>query len=213
MGVLEAIGGFFSGVAGTVGDLAGKAWSAIKSVYLFAAGVFDFVGGAWDWMVNGLGWLGDNLIGGLARLLHLLEWLVLHAIPEGLQWAIASAIRWAKERLHSAVSWLEGLIHTLGKWALGQIRRVWHELTSSIRHVWQTLTRAWDFIETVGRRAVDLVLHPEKLVKWILAALVLPLLRYLLERSSSVIAWLFRSFRGEAVAFAHVLEDVLSKVI
>lgn len=213
MGILEAIGGFFSGAAGTISDLAGKAWQAIKSVYLFAAGVFDLVGGAWDWMVNGIGWLGDNLIGGLARILHLLEWLALHAIPEGLSWAITSAVRWAKARLSAAEHFLEGLVRTLGRWTLGELRRLWRDLTADLRAVWHTLTSVWNFIEHTARRAVALVLHPERLVQWILASLVLPLLRFMLEASAPILTWLFKRFRAEAVAFAHTLEDVLAKVI
>lgn len=213
MGILEAIGGLFGGAVSGVVDLARKAWDAAKSIYLFASGVFDLVGGAWDWMVNGLGWLGDNLIGSLARLLHLLEWLALHAIPEGLTWAISHAEHWAAGAIHTLGRFLEGLVHTIAHWTLGELRRLWSALTAEARRIWHTLTSVWNWIERTARHAVNLVLHPEALARWILASLVLPLLRFMIEASAPILAWLFKAFRREAVAFAHTLEDVIAKVI
>lgn len=213
MFILEAVEAGWGLVSGGVSDLVAKAKAAVRSVLIFASTVFGLVGGAWDWMVNGIGWLGNNLIGALARLLHLLEWLALHAIPEGLQWVLGRATHLAAVALHSARSFLEGLVHSIGHWALHELTRLWRFATGELKRAWHTIATVWNFIEHTARRAVDLVEHPDKLVHWILASLVLPLIRFLLEASAPLLVILFKAFKREAVAFAHTLEDVLAKVI
>lgn len=213
MGILNAIGGLFSGAVKSVEDLASKAWDAVKSVFLFTAGIFDLVGGAWQWMVNGIGWLGDNLIGAAARVLHLLEWLALQALPEGLHWALTKAVGWARTLVHDARTFLEHLIHGLIGWLHGLINTLRKWATDAFRYVWNTLSQAWHFIETAGKRVADLVLHPEKLVKWILAALIWPLVEWMIKESAALIVWLAKRATGVMHDLAHTLEDALSKIV
>lgn len=213
MGFIEAVGGWFVGAAKTVAGGAEAVYGAIKSVYSFSTGIFDAVKGAWAWVVNGLKWLGDTAVGALARVLHLLEWLALHAIPEGLAWVVGTVERWATGVIHLAEHVLKVIIGAVRK----ALEAALHQLESWARAAVKWLTKiageAWQFVETTGKRVADLVLHPDKLAAWLVGALVLPLLRFLIESSAGVIAWLLRAFVREAGAFAKTLEDVLSKVV
>lgn len=213
MGFLEAVGGFFTGAAETIAGGAKAVYNAAKSVYLFASEVFDRVGGAWDWMLNGLSWIGDNLVGLAARVWHLLEWLALHALPEGLSWAFTQAARFARRAVHVAQTFLEGLVHAVAHWVLGELRRLWHWIEGEARRIWHTLAEAWNFVETVGKRTADLVLHPDKLVAWIIGALVLPLVRWLISFSAPIVVWLVKRAVSLMPQIAHTIEDALAKLI
>jgi hypothetical protein len=211
--VLEAIEAGWHYVSGGVRDVIGKVKAAVRSVLIFASTVFDLVGGAWDWMVNGIGWLGNNLVGAIARLLHLLEWLALHAIPEGLSWVFNKAVGWAKRAVHDARRFLEGALHQLASWAAGELHKLTHWVTSEAARIWRTLTSVWNFIEHTAKRAIDLVLHPDKLAAWVAGAIVLPVLKWLISSSAGVIVWLARRAISLMPELAHTLEDALAKLI
>jgi hypothetical protein len=213
VGVLEAVGGLISSGWNTLKGAGEVVWTAVKSVYNFAAGIFSLVGAAWDWMVNGVGWLGDNLIGAAARILHTLEWVTLHMIPRAVAWAIGKAVRWAEHAvktlehyllgaLRAAEHWLLGALHTLEHWAKGAINQLWHP----VRDLWNWFTK-------LARHAVDLVLHPDRLAAWLVGALVLPLLKWLLARSAPIIVWLVKGAAGLLPTLARTLEDALAKLI
>lgn len=213
MGLLRAIGGLFSSAGHAIAGVAHSAWQGIKSVFHFAAGVFNLVGGAWSWMLNGISWLGDTLIGALARLLHLLEWIALHAIPEGLSWAFKKAIAWARVAVKDVERALSTLIRSVLHFLLGVIRSVEHWVKGALRSVWHTLSAAWNWIENAGRKLYDLVMHPERLAAWLGGHVLVPLLKWLLGNGAALIVWLFRVAAREAPEVAHVVEDALAKLI
>lgn len=213
MGFLKAVGGFFTGAASAIAGGASAVFDAVKALYHLAVGVFDLVGGAWDWMVNGLGWLGNNLIGGMARLLHLLEWVALHAIPEGLAWAFHQGVRFARKAVHDALTFALAALHTVEHWTVGQLAHLWHWATSETRRLWGVVTSVWNWIERTARHAVNLVLHPDRLAAWILGSLVLPLARFAIESSAPIIVWAFKRASTLMPALAHTLEDALAKLI
>lgn len=213
MGLLRAIGGLFSSAGHAIAGLAHAAWQGVKSVFHFAATVFDFVGGAWSWMVNGLGWLGDNLIGGLARLLHLLEWLALHAIPEGLAWVFKKAIGWAKAAIHTLGHELTLALRTVTRFLTGLIRTVEHWAKRAVGLVWHTLAGVFNWVERVGKKVADLVLHPERLAAWLGGHVVIPVIRWALSSSAFIIVWLFKSALRMLPTLAHTLEEALEKLL
>lgn len=213
MAILEALASVFGAAVHGIADLAAKVWNAIRSVYVFASTVFDLVGTAWDWMINGLGWLGDNIVGLAARVWHLVEHVALVIIPNAVRWALGHAIKWAaaavaeaKHLLNVAINearrFLHGLINELRSWAV-----------TAFHFVLGLAHAAGHWISTAGAFLWRVVSRPERLVQWILGALVLPLLRFLIEASAPILALLFRAFRREAVAFAHTLEDVLHRLL
>lgn len=213
MGLLETVAGWFSSAGNAIAGVANSAYKAVKGVFAFASGIFHDVGGAWDWMVNGLGWLGDNVIGGFARVLHLLEWLALHAIPEGLSWVYTKLYSWARAAIHAAEHALtvaldavhrvlDTAIHALENWA-----------RSAVKWIEGLLLPLWHWVENTAKRAVDLVLHPERLVAWILADLVLPLVKWLIQQSAPIIVWMAKAARSVLPELAHTIEDALEKLV
>lgn len=213
MGLLHIIGGLFSSAGRAIAGVASSAWQGIKSVFHFAAGVFDLVGGAWDWMLNGVTWLGDNLVGALARLLHLLEWLALHAIPEGLSWVFREGVRWARAAVHAARHAVEVALHTAVRFLHLAIRTVEHWARSAVRLIWHTLSSVWNWIETAGRKLWEVVMHPARLAAWLGGHVIDPLIRWLISNGAALVVFLVRLMAREAGAIAGTIEDALAKLI
>jgi hypothetical protein len=213
VGVLEAIGGLFGSVAGGIADLAKKVWEGVRAVYNFAATVFDLVGGA-DHVVAQPGQAVHHEVpGAAARVLHLLEWVTLHMIPRAVAFAISHAIGWARGAVHEAKHWLEGRINEVGSWARRELHKLLADLRAGFRAIWKPLADAWSWVEHTGKAIAHLLAKPERLAAWLVGALVLPLLQFLIRSSAGILALLFRAFRREAGEFAHTLEAVLAKLI
>jgi phage-related protein len=210
IGALNAVWG---AITGGVSAVVGAAKEAVEAVFRFAAGVFDLVSGAWDWMVNGIGWLGDNLIGALARLLHLAEWILGTVIPHAFSTAFNDAVRWATGAIHTAGNALKHAFTTALHVAEGAINTVLHGLGQAFSWAKHQIVGAVNWIENAGKRVADLVLHPDKIVRWILAALILPLVRFFIEQSAWLVLWLLKAFTRESAAFGAMLESVLVKLL
>jgi hypothetical protein len=211
--ILKALGAFFGGGVKLVEDLAEKTWGAVRSVFLFASGIFGAVGEAWDWMVNGLDWLGEQLISALTASWHLLEWLTLHAIPEALRWAVGLAEHEAAVALHLAREAFDATLGAAVKWARHELDALTSWVTSEARRIWATLSTAWNWIETTGKKVGELWLHPERLADWLVASLVIPLLKFLISTAGAVIVWLFKRAATLMPELASTIEDALHDLI
>lgn len=213
MSIFETVAGWFEGAVNGVADLAKRAWGAIHTVFHVFGRLAALLGEAWDWMVNGIEWLGSQTAE-LAESVSAAIWHILtHVIPEAAFWALRRAVGWVRKEAGRIEQWAKGLFHTVITWAARQLHHVWGWITGAIRVVTRDIREAWDWIINKGRRAVDLVMHPDRLVTWILGHLVLPLILWIVRSSAPILVWLLRGFRSHANDFLHTMEDILHALI
>jgi hypothetical protein len=213
VGILEAVGSLFTKAAGAVTGVAEAAWSGVKALYTFATSIFDKVSDGWNWMVNGLGWIGSNLLGWAAVVYNLLKWAVEKGIPGAAEWAYNHSVVWATNELKKARKWAEHTIAAVRKWLEG----LWSDLKrytiGAIKDVWDTLAQAWNWIEKSGKAAVSLIEHPEHLAEILVEHIAWPLLLWLTRRSATFMLWLGRTLIANTAELASILEDALDKII
>lgn len=206
----NGIAGFFTGAATAVGK-----WikDAILAVFHFFLSIVDHVGGAWDWMVNGVEWFGTQVGDWAGEAYKVLAHLLGVVVPNAIAKAISDSVRWAT----GAIDWLhKHVIHPIAVFAHNALRwaeRAVHDVRSFIEGVWREVKRIAAFVWHEVTKAVDIVLHPKKLLHWIvhgldvalvwtLAHLLLPVFVAILKASATL-------FHEVAV----LTEDALSELL
>jgi phage-related protein len=211
--IFDKVAGFFSSAFHTVGDLASKVFNAIRSVWGFLVHIGGILSGAWDWMVNGVTWFTSQASNWAAAVFTTTWNTLTHVIPGAARWAFSQATRWAAGAIHTLGGFLKGLVKNVISWA----RRELHALSRTAKHwvsdviKWVTGPIRW--VLNVGRHIANLVLHPKALVQWFLGALIVPLIMWFLRSSAPVLVWMIRSVASRESELAHIIEDVLSRVI
>ena len=71
----------------------------------------------------------------------------------------------------------------------------------------------FNWVERIGKRAADLVLHPERLAAWLGGHVVAPLIKWLVSNSAGLIVWLFRRALQLTPTLAHTVEEALEKLV
>lgn len=197
-----AIAGFFSGAGSTVGRLISD---AIQAVFDFLIRIIDAVGGAWDWMGNGVEWFTRQLEHWAGAVFDTLAHILGTVIPNAISKAFHDATRWAAH----AIDWLhkhvirpiDRFLHDVWRW----IQRRVHDIERFANHTWRELSKILDWFWRAARHAVDLVLHPGRLLVWLLEAVTVTFLWAALHVLIPIAAAVLRNSRQLA---AHVLPDL-----
>lgn len=213
--------GIFDDIDNATSDALSFVLSPIRSllrkgarvVASWALGIFHLVGGAWDGMVSGawslLGGLESftgSVINGIGRLVHVY-------LPELLHWAARNINR--VEGLATgffATLWREvGRAETLAAEALSSgLRWVEHNLIDPL--IGRVLAIEHDIASVIGP-AVDLLLHPGRLVatvgEWVLSH-VLDTLDAL---GGPILRWVRRSAVHDAKTVAQEIEHLIASVL
>jgi hypothetical protein len=143
----------------------------------------------------------------------MLRWAVVVAIPRAIRTAVnyahtlASQLFANAEKLwNRAVAGVESLardlVNTARRWA-----------KSLIDWVYARVTIGLDWINRLGNRIADIVLHPDKLVAWILPALWGPLWRFIEARGVAIGRWVLRKSLVTVVSGAGMIESWLAKIL
>jgi phage-related protein len=213
MGLLEAVGSLISGAAGDIKGLINGVWQGVKSVYSFIVTITDLVGDAWDWMVNGLSWLGTNILDWAGVVYNLIRWIIVHGLPDAAAYVYTKAVLWAKAAVKDVERALTGLVHTVEHALSSVISDLKRYTIDAVRDVWRTLTDAWNWIEKTGKAAVNLVEHPALLVEHIIAGASEALLKWLLSQLVRLTVWVWKTTISLLGDIAPIVEDALTKVI
>lgn len=213
MSLFSDLSGWFSGAVNGVADLATRAWGAIRTVWHVFGQITLLVSGAWNWMVNGVGWLGDQIGGFCAAVYGAVRHILLEAIPEAAGWALKRAVGWARALAADVERWARGAVKALSSWALKEVRSIWSWITKAVGLLTRDVRKAWNWITQTGRRATELVLHPDRLAAWVLRALIVPLVKWVLTSSAPVLVWLLRGARNHGLQLAHVVEEILHDLV
>lgn len=213
MSVFGKIAGFFSGAVNGLVELAEKVWNAIHTVWSFLTSVATILSGAWDWMVNGVEWF-TKTVTDWAAAVYTTAWHTLtNVIPKAAEWAFHTAAKWAAAALHTVEHFLRGLIHTLRTWVEHEVSGIYHFFRNLIGSVVKWVTGPIRWVLSVGRHIANLVLHPKALVEWFIGALIEPLVMWFLRSGANVLIWLLRLAVRDSSEVAHLIEELLEKVV
>lgn len=213
MSFLDDVGKFFEGGWNDLKGAVSHAWTVVKTLWTFCGSIFNHVTEAWGDFWHGIVAVGQTIEKLAVSSYTAIKWLIDSAIPKAVAYVFATLLRWGKVAIHTAVHAAEvagqTLIRSVERWVTG----LWRDLKALIGDAARLAKNAWDFIERAGKWTYQLVSKPEALVAWILPHLILPLAKVLIRSSGPVIRWLFANIRVNALDFAHLVEDVLTKVV
>lgn len=211
--LLSDVAGFLTSPFRSAAELAVHVWHAIRSLFLKLRDVFGHVWDAMQGFYTGIVAFGRAAVHFAQNVVGALGWLVETAVPAVGRWAWRKAYTFAKTAVHdlrtwavAAITWLrrhaERLVAIVSRFA----RWAWRRLESAVA----ALSR---WTHGIVKRLWDLVMHPARLVAWILPHLVTPLLRFIIDNARPVVALLFRFALKESVRAATVVEDELAKLL
>ena len=207
------VGGWLSGRFHNLRDAVSAIWKSIKRVISWASSIFRHVGGAWQALHDAY----HVVISGLERLAEgtygTLRWLIRTEIPRIARGTIGKAI-------HAAINELKRLIHaarrlaeSVLRFAKKEINKVRHALSSAVRWARKKINTILHWINKVGKRLAELVLHPKKLVAWILPSLVTPLLKWIFQHIGALATTIFRWLLSHLGRFAVEIERAVAKIL
>lgn len=211
--VFDSIASAFNTITSIPGDVVRTIWGAIKGVGDFFGHLNQLVDSAWNWMVNGVEWLGDRTVWALGSVFTTMSWLVTRWVPMAAHWALGTAVavayglakqveHFASSAVHALDRVLTGVIHDLSKWA-----------RAAVGFILRELGKAAGWISKATGYVFGILAHPDRLVQWFLAALIVPLIKWLIASSAPVIRWLLGEFVKFTPELAATIEDAISKLI
>lgn len=149
----------------------------------------------------------------IPHVVTVLWWLATVYIPALTRTAYTSAITWTRRELTTLLARVGAQLMALRTLisaaraalsvALDKVRR-W--ALTEIATVWRTVLAVRDIVYALLR-------DPRRLVTWILPVLWGPLWRYIESRSVSIGRWVLRRAVAAALGMAHLVEEVIARVI
>lgn len=212
-------GSIFSDIAGTLTggfkhlkDLAGAVWKALKKLTSFVTTIFSHVGGAW-WDLHRA---FDVLISGLEHLANgsydISKWLINSLVPKWAKHAISTAINYAVTNIKSLANSALKLAKDAKTWASNAIKTVEKTLTKALNVVRTSVNSATHWISHTGRDLFALVMHPARLVAWIVPSLVTPLMRWILAHLEALAASIIKTFFANIGKYAADIERAFARI-
>lgn len=213
MSIFDKVAGYFTGAVSDVVEGAKDAWGAIKTVWAFLVSIYRIGDEAWNWVVNGIDWLTGNIEGWVSDVYNTFAHILTQVIPEAAQWALGHAIGWAQKLVDDVEKWVSTAFTNVKKWVEHGLHKLESYAKGLVDAVIKWVTGPIRWVIHNGEKIVNLLFHPERLAKWIVGALVVPLVQWILKSSLPVMTWLLRGFASEGSEFAHLIEDLLEKVV
>lgn len=210
--IIGDIGGWLSGGIRNVKDLAGKVWSSFKHIWNYVTTIFSHVGTAWTFLHAGF----SALIAGVEHLAdgayHVSKYLITHLVPKGIRHAISQAVSWAGTAVKNVLKTARGLVNSAVRFLRKEINKVAHALDSARRWLTRQVNGALHWIRKAGHDLWNLVMHPKRLVAWILPHLVTPLARWILSHLEALTVLVGRWFLQNIGKFATEIERAFTKL-
>ena len=155
----------------------------------------------------------DELTDSIRSLVENAKWVVTVLVPRTIRYLLDQA-----QKLANAVgSAVMGYAHRLADYVMGKLTEATRALTSFIDNVkswlWGWISPVVDWVRRYANRAVDIVLHPNKLAEWLLPALWGPLWRYLQSKDVPIGRWILGRSISAVLSGAGMIESVIAKLI
>lgn len=213
MSLLGSVWHVIRGAGGDVIDLGKRVWHAIDGVYTFLRNILFRVGDAWSDFHKAVNAVDRAIDHWLTAGYDALKWTLTKAVPGAADWALRKAetaataatkkvYKWGTAEINKARHWAGNEIKSVEKWATRELKNVEHKIAAPIK-----------WIRKEGAQIAGLVLHPDKMAKWIVHALLAPLMHLILTGSKDILIDLIRGARAHETEVAHTMEDVLHKLL
>lgn len=211
--ILDTIAGVFNTVTSIPAAAVRAVWHAVKGVWDFFTHLSELLSGAWNWMVNGVEYLGDRAARLGEAAFNGLTWIAVHWVPQAVHWALGKAVAYAIGAVRKAEHWVAGLVADVVRQLLKIVRTVEGWARHAVSVLLRDIRRIGEWIIHATVLVFGILAHPARLVQWILAELLVPLIRYVASRSAPVWRWLLGAMVHLAPEFAHTIEDVLARIL
>lgn len=185
----------------------------LRAVASWALAIFHLVGNAWLVVSTGALLLGQGLTDLAESTLHALTWLTRVALPALAHWAAAELHRLGVALGQLRADVLAGL-HLVATAARAELHDalVWVE-RNIIDPVERRLTAAEHQLYGDVRTVADLVLHPRRLLTYLLDAALADVPGLAETVARPALGWLRRSGARDIAAFATDLERIIAAVL
>lgn len=194
-------------------ELVTNVWHGIRALFIKLRDVFGHLWDAFADFLKGAVALGRALIHFARNVVSAIGWLVETAIPAVGRWALARAVGFAKAAVSTARKYLLKVI----QWVRVHAERLVHAVERLAQHLYRVLLRkvtsAWHWITKAGHRVYNLVMHPARLVTWIMPHLVLPLLKFIVAHSEPLVRYLVKRAITVSLSLANVIEDAVASLL
>lgn len=212
---IVAVGG---GAADTVitGVGATEVETAITGAGVFGnlvLGLWDAAGSAWTWMVDGLSWLGSGLEGFAGQVLGGFSHVIENLIPGAIKTALGDAVKWGEGFVGKELGGIRGLISGGQRLLSDALHSAEHSLGSKIDGVLGRISGIVHWFDTGAKHAVDLVLHPDRLLVAILKGVSAPVVWLAAHTLLPVIVAVLRDSRTLVGNVVRDLETILADLL
>lgn len=216
MSIFDDIAGAFGKITSIPGQVASAfrhVWDAVRLVWWFLKHTGKIVTDAWDWMVNGVQWFGGQIEGWAGHVYNTIAHLITDLIPNAILWVYRQTIGWAWRQIQRLGSLIWHLIKQTVNWAGHLIHSLIHWLDVQLKHFigWASGPIRW--VLKWANWIIHLLTHPENIVRWILGALVMPLVLFILRSSAPIFGWLFKAWAAHSREAATTIEDILHSLL
>lgn len=216
MSVFGKIAGVFEGIFETVTHPVQAfewLWNGVKWIWWFLTTVASLVSGAWNWMVNGVEWFTDEVSHWAGEAFEALRHIIVDVIPSALEWLGKTLWNAVTHAFLKAWRFIESTASHIYSWAVKELGRLGHAIKVAVNEAIKWVEGAVHFVAHWGGWILHLLTHPDNIVKWILGALVGPLVLWFLRSSAPIIVWLLRQAAKQSSEVAHLFEDVLHDML
>lgn len=188
-------------------------WNQVKWVWWFLKAAASIVSGAWNWMVNGVEWFSGEVSHWAAEAWYTFHHIMFDVIPGAISWLGKTLYDTAKSWFLKAWHFVESTASKIYGWAIHELGKLGHLIKVVVGEVLKWVEGAVHFVTHWGGWILKLLTHPDNIVKWILSALIGPLVLWILRSGAPIIVWLLRQAARESSDVAHLFEDVLNDML
>ncbi|SRR6266508_6325146 len=201
------------GIANVIGDVIDAVRELLSNVWSVLTRVFNLWRDAWGRIYREIsGWA--TAFGNWASEVYWAMWrIVQKLIPSWARRIIDQVTRWASRVIAKVENALRAFISNVQKWAVRELNKL-GALLSGLRD-WATrqINSLLNWVSKIGNRVADLVLHPDRLVAWILPALWGPLWRFLNSKAEVIGRWILGRVIVAVLQTAVTAERIIARIL
>lgn len=210
--VISDIGHIFSNPIKTVKAVVDAVWKALKRAVTWASGIFNRVGDAWFWLHDAFNDAIQAWEDFAAAAYGTFKWLGNTLVPKWARKAVQDAIKWAVDNIKALANKALKLAGHALNWAKTAIKDVRSWVRKQLSAIRRDVSKLISWVKKTGNRIADLVLHPKRMVRWILGDLVEPVLRWILSHLAAVATLIGRWIFSNIGLFARELETAIHRI-